>query len=288
MCYKILEDIDELKSFFDFMIPTDNYLLPTESLFLSLAARNKYAERDELKVNLNKTFMFDRTIVSGKNKNYLWNNLVMALRKLERNEGAYKCKSKESADILLDIPNDCFICYYNVNPIDSVKALLGLKEKIAKIESELWTTTINGTSHENCIQDINKLHRLAEIEYSKAKSKTRWFDVDLDLERDDANDNNIFGKDDRWITAIMRCFCDTLKVVYDMVYVIRSFGGYHIGLNVQLCSRLKKDAPYLLDGLKNLIEQAGVNAKELKINSNGIVPLPGTLQAGKLVKFVKL
>lgn len=286
--YKILENEQELKSFFDFMIPTENYLSPTESLFLSLATRNKYADREKLDVNLNKTFMFDRTIVSGKNRQYLYNNLVIALKRLERNDGSYKCKSKNDTDTLLDIPNDCLICYYNVNPIDSVKALLGLKEKIARIESELWTTTINGTSHENCIQDINKLHRLAEIEYSKAKSKTRWFDIDLDLEKNDTNDNNIFGEDDKWIKVIMKAFCDILKVGYDMVYIVRSFGGYHIGLNVKLCSILKKDAPYLLERLKSLVEKAGVDAKELKLNNNGIIPLPGTLQGGKLVRFVKL
>ena len=238
--YKILESEEELKAFFDFMIPTEDYLSSTESLFLSLAARNKYADRDNLEVNLNRTFMFDRTIVSGKNRRYLYNNLVVALRRLERNEGAYKSKAKDNADILLDIPNECLICYYNVNPIDSVKALLGLKEKIALIESELWKTVIKGTSHENCIQDINKLHRLAEIEYSKAKSKTRWFDVDLDLKRDDHNNDNLFGKDNSWIKVIMKCFCDTLKTSYNMVYIVRTFGGYHIGLNVKLCEILKK------------------------------------------------
>lgn len=286
--YKILENEEELKSFFDFMIPTDDYLSPTESLFLSLAARNKYADRDNLEVNLNKTFMFDRTIVSGKNRQYLYNNLVVALRKLERNKGAYKSKAKDNSDVLLDIPNDCFICYYNINPIDSVKALLGLKEKIALIESELWKTVVKGTSHENCIQDINKLHRLAEIEYSKAKSKTRWFDVDLDFEKDAQNDKNLFGNNDHWIKVIMKCFCDTLGVGYDIVYIVRTFGGYHIGLNVKLCQTLKKDAPFLLDSLKSLLQQANVDIKELKLNTNGIIPLPGTLQGGKLVRFIKL
>ena len=99
--YKFLVDENELKNFFNFYLPT-NWLKPTECLFLSLAARNKYQkDRVESDVNLNKTFMFDRTLINGKDLHRLWNNLIVGLRKLERNTGAYKVKAKSDNEMLL-------------------------------------------------------------------------------------------------------------------------------------------------------------------------------------------
>lgn len=285
--YKILTDEKELRSFFDFMIPDDNYLSSTESLFLSLAARNKYIKnKEESEVNLNKTFMFDRTIVHAENRHRLWNNLVMELRKLERNIGAYKAKSKSDNNVLLDIPNECFICYYNVNPIDSVAALIGLKNRIALMEQELWNTIVRGKSYENCILDVNRLHRIAEIEYSKAKSKTRWFDIDIDFEKEDQINNPYFTDNNNWIKEVRNKFCEKLDIQSNNLYIVRTYGGYHFGLNVKLCEQLKKPAPYLLEQLSIIVKESGCQLKELKLNSNGIVPLPGTLQGGKLVSFI--
>lgn len=69
--YNFLEDENELKRFFDFYISFVT-LKPTECLFLSLAARNKYMQdRETNDINLNKTHMFDRQIVVGKDSHRL-------------------------------------------------------------------------------------------------------------------------------------------------------------------------------------------------------------------------
>lgn len=284
--YKFLEDVNELRNFFDFYLPT-NWLKSTECLFLSLAARNKYQkDRETSDVNLNKTFMFDRTIIAGKNLDRLWNNLLIGLRRLERNNGAYKVKAKSDNEMLLDIPNDCMMVYFNINPVNSVNALLQLKDRINLIEKELWTASVNGNSIENCILDVNRLHHIAEESYGKAKSKTRWFDVDIDVASDPKD-----VPSDEWIKVICKAFCDSLnnKIPYDQLFIIRTYGGFHVCFKVDICKNNKISPHQIVDSLKELIQnQANCSIKEIKLNDNGIVPLPGTMQSNHLVRFIKL
>lgn len=284
--YKFLVDENELRNFFDFYLPT-NWLGPTECLFLSLAARNKYQkDRAKSDVNLNKTFMFDRTLITGKDLHRLWNNLIVGLRKLERNEGAYKVKAKSNNEMLLDIPNDCMMVYFNINPANSINALLQLKDRINLIESELWKASVNGNSIENCILDVNRLHHIAEECYGKAKSKTRWFDIDVDI-ADEPED----VPSDGWIKTICESFCHSFdpNIDYNNLFIIRTYGGFHICFKVDIC-KSKKIAPHeCVDIFNNLItNQAKCSVKEIKLNDNGIIPLPGTMQSTHLVRFIKL
>lgn len=278
--YKFLEDENELRKFFDFYLPT-NWLKPHESLFLSLAARNKYQkDRESSDVNLNKTFMFDRTLINGKDLNRLWNNLIIGLRRLERNDGAYKVKAKSNNEMLLDIPNDCMMVYFNINPVNSVNALQQLKDRISLIETELWKASVNGNSIENCLLDISKLNHIAEECYGKSKSKTRWFDVDIDLATEPED-----VPSDEWAINFGRRFCFDLDITYDNIFIIRTYGGFHMCFRVDICKEKKMSPHQFVDKIREMIN---VDSKEIKLNDNGIVPLPGTKQSTHLVRFIEV
>lgn len=284
--YKFLVDEQQLRNFFNFYLPT-NWLGPTECLFLSLAARNKYMkDRYSTDVNLNKTFMFDRTVITGKDLNRIWNNLIIGIRKLERNNGSYKVKTKSNNEMLLDIPNECMMVYFNINPVNSVNALLQLKDRINLIESELWKASVNGNSIENCIMDVNRLHHIAEECYGKAKSKTRWFDIDIDIS-DEPKD----VPSDEWMKVICRAFCDgfTPQISYKNMFIVRTYGGFHVCFKVDICKSQKLSPHQCKDIIENLItNEAKYSVKEIKINDNGIIPLPGTMQSTHLVRFINL
>ena len=294
--YKFLEDENELRNFFNFYISFIN-LKPTECLFLSLAARNKYMQdRETSDINLNKTHMFDRQIVIGKDSHRLWNNLITSIRKLERNIGAYKVKSKTSDDVLYDIPNDCMMVYFNINPANSVNALLQLKDRINKIEEELWKASVDGNSIENCIMDVNRIHHIAEECYGKAKSKRRWFDVDIDFKTIDNIPTNEKMKE------IVIEICNELNILHNSMFLVRTYGGCHLCFNVNICKTLKKSPQQILDVIRNRVEsyidQYNTNGgtispdsiviNEIKLNENEIIPLPGTKQSTHLVRFIQI
>lgn len=293
--YKFLEDENELKRFFDFYISFVT-LKPTECLFLSLAARNKYMQdRETNDINLNKTHMFDRQIVVGKDSHRLWNNLITSIRKLERNIGAYKVKSKTSDGVLYDIPNECMMVYFNINPANSVNALLQLKDRINKIEEELWKASVEGNSIENCIMDVNRIHHIAEECYGKAKSKRRWFDVDIDFKSID----NLPA--DEKMKEIAIEICDELNILHNSMFLVRTYGGFHLCFNVNICKILKKSPQQILDVIRNKVESYvnkyntsssvppdSMVINEIKLNENEIIPLPGTRQSTHLVRFIQV
>ena len=293
--YNFLEDENELKRFFDFYISFVT-LKPTECLFLSLAARNKYMQdRETNDINLNKTHMFDRQIVVGKDSHRLWNNLITSIRKLERNIGAYKVKSKTSDGVLYDIPNECMMVYFNINPANSVNALLQLKDRINKIEEELWKASVEGNSIENCIMDVNRIHHIAEECYGKAKSKRRWFDVDIDFKSID----NLPA--DEKMKEIAIEICDELNILHNSMFLVRTYGGFHLCFNVNMCKTLKKSPQQILDVIRNKVESYvnkyntsgtvppdSMVINEIKLNENEIIPLPGTRQSTHLVRFIQV
>lgn len=296
MAYKFLYDEEELRKWFDVLVPNDDSLLSYESLFLSLAARNKYIDKEKEEANLNKTYMFNRSLVNGKNKKYLWNNFLIAIRRLEVAEGGYKIQSKKG-DYLVDIPNEAMVVYSNINPVNNIQALLVLKDSIAKIEKELWVATANKNSTQNCFMDIARLDYLAEQSYGKAPSKRRWFDVDIDYEfvNDKHRDHLMKILWDVTQMSLAEIIEENKFDKSDFV-VINTANGFHILFAVELCGKLKKGPDYIL----NLIRDKVINNivlikskeiifyKECKLNDNGIVPLPGTKQGNTIVKLLDL
>lgn len=286
--YKFLYDEKELRKYFNILVPEDNSLTIYESLFLSLAVRNKYIDREKEEANLNTTYMFSRSLINGKNKKYLWNNLLTAIHRLEVSEGGYKIKSKKG-DYLVNIPNEAMIVYSNINPVNNIQALLVLKDSIAKIEKELWIAIANKNSVDNCFMDIARLDYLAEQSYGKAPSKKRWFDIDVDFEYESIEKRN--EKNDYYAERVITSINEIIQR-YDLkksdFVVINTANGFHVLFSCSICSALKRGPDFMSNALRIELTSKFISFKECKLNDNGIVPLPGTKQGQILVKLLDL
>lgn len=276
--YKFLYDERQLKNWFDKLVPYEGYLTPYEALFISLAARNKYIDREKVAANLNKTYMFNRKIIYGKNKIYLYNNFLKSIKQLESNEGSYQVKSRLNDD-LVDIPNEAMVIYCNINPINTLDTFILLKQSILDIDREYYKTSSSGKSVENCIKEMSRLAYLAEQCYGKSPSNRRWFDIDVDLEIDQLI---VKDKYERIIFNIIEeIIVKNSSLTKEDFIVISTRTGFHILFSVKLSPLFKKSPEHIVSDFFDKFE-----AKEIKLNENGIVPLPGTMQGGYLVKVI--
>lgn len=276
--YNFLYDERQLKKWFDKLVPYEGYLTPYEALFISLAARNKYIDREKLVANLNKTYMFNRKIIYGKDKNDLYNNFLKSIRQLEANKGSYQVKSRLNND-LVDIPNEAMVIYCNINPVNTLDTFILLKQSILDIDREHYKASSSGKSVENCVKEMSRLAYLAEQCYGKSPSNRRWFDVDIDLESDQLI---LKDKYEKIIFDILEeMIINEPVLTKDDFIVLSTRTGFHVLFSVKLSSLFKKRPEYIVSDFFDKFK-----AKEIKLNENGIVPLPGTMQGGYLVKVI--
>lgn len=275
--YRFLYDEHQLKKWFDKLVPYEGYLTQYEALFISLAARNKYIDREKIIANLNKTYMFNRKIIYGKNKIYLYNNFLKSIKQLESNEGSYQVKSRLNDD-LVDIPNEAMLIYCNINPVNILDTFILLKQSILDIDREYYKASSSSKSVENCIRELSRLDYLAQQCYGKSSSNRRWFDIDVDLENDQLI---VKDKYERIIFNIIEeIIVKNSSLTKEDFIVISTRTGFHILFSVKLSSLFKKSPGHIVSDFFNF------EAKEIKLNKNGIVPLPGTKQGGHIVKVI--
>ena len=66
-------------------------------------------------------------------------------------------------------------------------------------------------------------------------------------------------------------------------YVVQTHGGYHILINRLSLNKSKYKLHLLVSKYNDVAKETG---GEVIFNSNSMIPFPGTLQAGKLVKII--
>ena len=125
--YKIISDESQIKFFFD------NIMKPfkdSEAYFMSLAARNKYLTEEEKEFfKLGRNEMFCSYILND----YNYNKFLTRIKKYECNEEGYITKNLKS------IPQKCLVCYMNINPSSTIKALYEFR----RITEEYYQEYIN-------------------------------------------------------------------------------------------------------------------------------------------------
>lgn len=242
-------DEDHLRQFLDIFPELEK----DEVLFVSLSSRTKYltAEQKKKGIVINRNEMFHRRWFSG-DKEKLFSSLTKYI-------AGVKCASDvvndlEVDDYLLDfttssghpIPLNTVTVYVNINPSSMMKAASNLGSEMMK--------KMMSTDYEWFIRLQSKLN----TEVQKAKSRRELIDIDFDVS-------------------------DFSSVEYFLKYVkgtpIQTHSGYHV--------LIKKDD---LDGInlgKIVSETQGkFDNKEIIINSNAMIPLPGTYSGGKEITFV--
>lgn len=268
---KLIHDVDELKWFFDNIIPQ---LKPTEVIFLSLSARNKYlTDKEKVSLELGRTEMFAKTIVREKE----WERFLRTIRKLECDERGYTTKNNSP------IPSKAIVCYININPSDTLKALNEFNKVINEYMFELSQVAVNKRDPENIFNRLNKVDNNLMTAYQQSTGTRLWIDFDLDIDKN-------------WKVYEEVVFKDWMKKKGILTYFwIDTKSGYHLLISREdLRFNPKELVDFIKQGYCNWLfneydyemAQEKLDSCEIIKNDNAMIPVPGCLQGGYPVKVL--
>lgn len=252
--------------------------------FFCIAARKKYMSQEERDLTrLGDTCIMEKTVLKELNEDIF----IHKLQKVDY------CLDHLYSLNGTNIPRSCMVFYMNINHTNSVSVLKTLKTDITTVESELYDVLLKNGLKENIGKKLKRLDTLVLKAYQNPAnvSKRTWIDIDMDVSTELISYEEIE-------TALDCMLLD--KVCGKLYEIIQTRGGYHILVNTidisahntrvaQLLEDFKSSIISIKDftnTLENLVSDKGIEAKEIKINPNGMVPIPGTLQGGFKVKMV--
>lgn len=244
--------IDETE--FDKFVSILPDLQKDEVYFLSLSARNKYLTAKEREFyHLGRTEMFGRQVARSKQDFKLkMNDLYCKLITRKTNNGK-------------EIPSKCVVCYANINPSSMTKAY------------NLFTTEVNKevfaalhAEQENKIANYDGMRFIDKtLMNCIQKSSSRRIFTDIDM---DTKDESIFN--------------EFIKSIEEIDYnIVETKGGFHFMIK-------NESMPHKFN-LYHIVDQMDFKAKRLNepkeviVNKNRMIPIPGTMQADFLVKLIK-
>lgn len=267
---------------------------PFDADFFCVAARKKYMTQEEKeKTRLGDTTLLEKTPLREYNEEIF-------LHKLQKVDSCLDYLYSHSG---ANIPRSCMVFYMNVNHTNMINALKNLKIDIATMEGELYDVFMKKGSQENIGNKLKRLDNLTLKAYQDPKnvSKRFWIDIDMDISTDLISGDEVKKALDE---GLAKKEVPDFKIRYPYS-IIQTRGGYHILVNTDMISlhnnawadyvkthnghnfkeRIRSIKDFL-DALENLVKSKGLEAKEIKINQNAMVPIPGTLQGGFEVKML--
>lgn len=276
--YKLINDVDEVKKFFDEVVPP---LTNSEMYFVSLSARNKYlTEEERRELALGRTEMFERRVIRERS----FERFLRTLRKFETNDGSYLTKNGSN------IPNKSIIVYFNINPTDVLKAYKEFNQVMNEYMYELAHCAAEGRKTDDIMKRIRKQDTLLMNCFQKNRGTKHYLDVDFDVPKD-------------YFDAVVKPFIDELRENGVKVVVIDTRGGYHILLKRDTIKFnfndviYKANEKFALEYMKRNDVKLGENGyidlpketgHEIILNKNAMVPVPGTLQGGYPVRILEV
>lgn len=282
--YKIVEDENEMKWFFDHVIVDPE---PYETYMVCLSARSKKLNEEERKIyQLGRGEMMRTEIIRRKGRDWNFNIWKQALYKYNCDKRAMLTKSG------LPYPEKTLVCYCYVNPSDELNCVDDTITFYNSINKELLQSFRKG-SKDGVLDHLEKLPKVFEhLRSCHATNLSRriWRDFDFDL--------SDYGKENRITIRYSIQDSFTEKFGKGNFVIIETSGGFHVLLKVEALKSnpnefMKNcilDAEYNVSRNKEGIE-AYLSPKlfdEVKMTEPGsqFVPVPGTLQYGNLVKVV--
>lgn len=247
--HKLIWSEEQVLNFVSILKP----LTGDEAYFLSLSARNKYLSDEERKaLDLGRTEMFARKLVKQDLVGGLSTDFVFlrTLKTMEVAEGGYTSRSGKV------LPSKCMVAYANINPTSGFKALRMFTETTTKM---LFDTCTDPES----ILRINSLDTILMNCYQKVRSTKYLIDVDFDIPDEG--------------TPLVSRFCKVMSENGVEYHVIKTKSGFHV--------LLKRDTLKFnyTKAVAAANEEAGKTFGEehveVVINTNEMVPIPGTIQA---------
>lgn len=269
---KLIGDIAELRWFYDHVLPP---LAPLEVYYLSLSARSKYlSESDKSEIILGRNEMFAKSII----REHTWERFIRTIRKLECSEEGYTTKNN------LPIPSKCIVCYLNINPSNTIKALYEFQKVYNEYMMELAEIAVRGRDSENIMNRLNKIDNNLMTCYQKATGNRHWIDIDMDVDKAfSLHTNSEFLK-----------YMNSKKICNYPIVETKS--GYHVLINILELQEAKLNPYDIVATLDMLYTQYCDTAygpgndvfgkAEIILNKNAMIPLPGTIQGGHIVRVL--
>lgn len=241
----LVYNTDEMEKFYQILPPISEDLV----YFVSLSARNKYLTKEEReKYGLKKTEMFCRTIIRHPNFENFYQKILELenhLRVMKTNSGLY-------------FPKHALICYINLYTSSTIRAT---REYIKKISDKVFNEI--GCDYPD-LKQFKYCDKLWLSEVQKAKYHSPLLDIDFDV-----SDYSVVKE---FITKFNEKSKNNVK------YLIETKGGWHIILR-------KQDIGFNFHSIVTDLNDRVGSEEEVQINKNNMVPLPGTFQGGKEVRF---
>ena len=248
-------DLTVLRSFYD-EIYAPSLQLEGQAFLMALTARDKYCLPGEDYVMCNRTEMLAREYAEHDD----FEVFVAKLHRLVGNDYSYLDKYKKP------IPEHLKVLYVAVNPVDLMSAYCLFTKKLADRNEELLKS-------KNRPLSAYTVNGLWTASMQTCPTLRRWFDFDIDLKKD--------GLKPQEFAPMVS---ETMKEKYpESVYkIIVTHGGVHV-----LVANTNMSRFYNPQTITEMLNKAfKTMCEEIKLNKNGLIPCPGTMQGGVMVKFL--
>lgn len=286
--YKIVADENEMKWFFDHILEPPEVF---ETYMVCLSARGKKIPPEEREIyQLGRGEMMRTELIRRKGGNWNFDIYKQAPYKYNCHKSAMLTKSG------LPYPEKCLVCYAYVNPSDELDCVDDTVIFYDKIKSEL-VRSYRKNSKDGVDDHLEKLPKIFEHLrscHASHLSRRIWRDYDFDVDVPKEMQDKL-SKDAAKIFVKIAIIEHANKFYGKGNYaIVDTSGGYHLLVKVSAikdnpnnfiaavqCTKFEHN-----DGaLKSLV---GDLCKEVKLTEVGsqFLPMPGTLQYGRLVTII--
>ena len=274
----LIYDEKQVRDFYERVI-SSHEMTEFDTDFFCVAARKKYMTEEEREATrLGDTTLLEKTIIKKL-------SIDMFLNKLYKIDAGLDWLTSNNGT---RIPRSCMVFYMNINHTNMIYALKSLKIDLAVLEGELLDCLNKKGSLENIGNKVKGINTLVLKAYQDPKNVADkvWVDVDFDISPENFSYEEIY--------KVM----ESLKFSKESFVVIQTRGGYHILINTSWVSNYNREyaksfpegvkfdkkgilsVEKVIKGLEKAVTDKGFEAKEIVLNKNGMVPIPGTLQGG--------
>jgi hypothetical protein len=153
-----------------------------------------------------------------------------------------------------------------LNPINPIKGALSFIEEYNKLTSTMVLNLLNDNNVDSLLRKISNPRHALLSHMQKTPAYKLFVDIDFDIDESEIHLLDTFIE-----------FLNNEEVVY---MIIRTHGGFHVCIPKNSLGKTN-----IYNKIQELHKQS---KKEICINKNGMVPLPGTLQGGKEVKIINM
>lgn len=283
--YNFLGDEEELKWFFDHCVfePKSN-----EVFCFALAARNKKLSEDERKeYGLGRAEMLNTNIVSMRDHEaFNFNKWERGVLKFEVNKKAMLTRTGMS------YPEKSTVIYYYIHTSDEMKVLNEGAKYINDMKADLINAAMKGSAEgvQDAVKKLKSARVNVERMHARCPGTKKLIDFDMDIDPDYMD-----RKYDIILEALKKNFNKTFgKGNY---FIVDTSGGFHVLVKKEFLKsdpnkvtvKVCEDVETMIPTVMKKFNEFGYNKlaiKEFNINKNSLIPLPGTLQYGRLVKII--